>query len=278
MLKYKCMVNFRIKDRPLAYLYAFLIIIVCGTLLFYLLAEAEHKSISENLITSAIEITITVVLIERLLSLERKRRLVAINTYHSNEMTVYIAVVLYKVFSEFGYKPSGVSDLDGVMSLNKDLQSTTKSFLASKQYRRFLLDVRKAGVGASPVIELVRKMLDDSFPKIQKMLNGAKPYPDPLLVSRHSAAFSSLAGSFKALDFLYEFVNVDLVGIEKKYPDDKEGSSVARKILGQALKRIVGDDDGSDDRANFNRAFSGYLETLLDIHNKAEKNELYYDV
>ncbi len=261
---------------PRIALYVVLLGLIATAWLYYELSKGS--SLSENFLAGAIEILITVIVIDGLLSLNRKQRMSNINAKHASETRVLLGFVLVSIIKEFGFKVFP-SELEAVDMTNIELQKLIKDFLKSSEYRTFLKCLRDADQATLPKLKSIQNLLEDSLKRISDSLNGAQPYPDPALTKLVSDTQPSLLGSFKIIDFLYEAVYEKLPGIQAEHPNSSEKViNQSRDLFKQELRRLVSAGDGANDRANFRKSLAAYLDAILTVHEKAQENKLFYDV
>lgn len=261
---------------PRVVLYIVLLGLIAAAWLYYELSKGS--SLSENFLAGAIEILITVIVIDGLLSLNRRQRMSNINAKHASETQFLIGYYLVGIIKEFGYQVLP-SELEAVGMSNAELRKLIKDFLKSSEYRAFLQSLRDADQSILPKLKDIQSILEDSFKRVGSSLNEARPYPDPALTKLVSDAQPGIIGSFKIIDFLYETVYEKLPSIQAEHPNSSEKAiSQSRDLFKKELRRLVSTGDGARDRANFHNTLCAYLDAILMVHEKAQENKLFYDV
>jgi len=230
-----------------------------------------QSSLSENFLAGSMELAVTVVLIDGLLLLERRQRIKILNQGHANSSTFNVGLYIVSLMREFnfGVKPS---ELEVVGMSNSDLRAKVDEFFGSDEYRQYLQNIKTAKNGTLKQLKKLGKLIEESGRSIRENLEKTKPYPDPSLIKLVSDPQPAILAVIKVVEVIYE--SLKIISNAKGASD----ASLAKRIMDQELERITNRQDSIDDRINLHDAIKTYMEALLNIHERAEKNRLHYDV
>lgn len=267
------MIKLFVRNWPRLILYIFLILLITGSVFFWIMSG--RSSMSENFLAGAIEIAITVVLIDGLLSMERKRRIKVLNTGHARSSRYHLGLVLVELMKEFNF-PVKPSELEVVGWSNEALRNKVSEFFESQEYDKYLQDVKGAKRGALKKVKHVEKLVERSASEVTKSLEKSEPYPDPILVKLINDAVPHLVALTKVVEIMFEM---------NKIVDDANGASDAdlvKGILDKQMEELTSKDSSLPTTgiksSSIHQSLKIFMDALLIVHERAEKNRLYYDI
>ena len=254
---------------PRLLLYTILIVVIsCSVMYGY---ASNHSSLSDNFLAGSIEIAITVILIDGLLSIERKRRIKALNAGNANASTYYLGLIIVRFIKEFNF-PIKPNELTVVGMSNADLRKIVNDFFESAQYEQYLQNVGNAKKGMIKKLEKISEFMSEWSSRVRKSLEKSQPYPDPALMKLISDEQPNIIASVRVAKVMYDLVDIVRNG------DSSEESEVARRIVFDEMERMSKRSLDEEDGSNLHKAFNDFLDMLLIIHERSEKNSLHYDV
>ena len=253
---------------PRLLLYVFLGILILCSVLYG--SVSEHSSLSENFLAGSIEIAIMVILIDGLLSLERRRRIKSINAGNASEVRHTLGLIIVGSMREFSF-PVEPSELTVALMSNSDLRKQAKKFFESKEYTDYLQDVKTAKKGMLQKIENLEKYMTEFSSTLVKKIDKSAPHPDPALVKLIRDTVPAILVLTQVVKIMYEMMEM----VKNSKASD---AALVKGILDKQMEELTTNKDEADDKNSMHATFRAFLNAMLNIHERAEKNALHYDI
>lgn len=252
-------------------LYATLLFLVLITFLWML---NGHSSLSENFFASAIEILITVCLIDGLLSIDRHRRMRALNKAEANGVKTLMSLRIMGITNAFGFKYS--TDIDVASYSNAQMREHVNKFFEDHRYMKFLKDLENMEARLRPMLKKLDERVEKELSGTRESLKEVKPYADPEIIHWIGNFQPKIIAQFTIVNFMYESIYVHLP--EKGHNDPKKDKDFWPFFKNHLYKDLVVTGEGKSDKESFETVIKGIFKLFLDIHEKAELNRLHYDI
>lgn len=255
-------------------LYVVLILLVVTMIIYWRLSD--QSSLSENFLAGSIEILITVIVIDGLISADRRRRMRSINEQNAATVKVMLGLKIIRIIHAFGAKVS-VAEIDLVNESNANVRAAVDEFKASKEYATFLTKMANMEKSLQPKIKKLSKIIEDETSDLNKLLKDAKPYPDPSLTAMIAEFQPKMIAKFAIINLMYDAIYTHLPA--KGHTNVKKDKDFW-PFFQQMYKDLAVNDEGSDKKEliSFEHMVDGMLELILQIRQRAENNDLHYDV
>ena len=252
-------------------LYGTLLAFVAATLLWMLNTDS---SLSENFFAGAVEIFVTVFLIDGLLSMDRRRRMRTVNKAQANSIQTITSIRILGLTGAFGFKYS--NDIELTEYSNVQLRQFVSDFLVDQRYLKFLDDLKGMKRELMPILKKLDERIEMELTGIRKSLKEVKPYVNPDIIHQIDDFQPKIIAQLSIVNFMYAVIYEHLPS--KGHKDPKKDGDFWPFFKDHVYEDLVVTGEGNPDKESLESAIGGMFNLLLDIHSKAESNQLHYDV
>jgi hypothetical protein len=238
----------------------------------YFYRVMTHSPLSDNLFAGAIEVAVTVTLIETILNLNRRHRLKLVNASVAENMKLAMAINVFRILEKAGLKTK--TNLDSVQMQHWELAQMCANHLDSDEYKNFQSDLKKYQKSTKKKLDEIIELLDTCDKSTKSGLKNVKPYAKPELyevatdISVKNSVFKTL------INELYVEMPKALLKNRKKgtkdYKDAEQGISL---VWSFAIGAAPGDTD-----SKLLKCVEDVLNDCLTLHEAACTNDLFIDV
>lgn len=224
----------------------------------------SNSPLSENFLSSAIEIFITVLIIDRLLNLDKSKKFQKINEPIAENLKVITSLSLFQLMNKLGSEEMTLTALE---NLTSEKVKTAVRLLEKSDY--FKVSGAKFA-SEKGFTEDVYKHLLGTVKAINKVLDTVKPYPDPELLNIMSDIQVILITATKL-----EEERIKMFSHLEKIKEDKQlydALSVAwydpyenSRFIGVDLK-------------NAQSVIRKFNQTMIEIYKRADEKNLFFDI
>jgi len=237
----------------------------------YVYRAATHTALADNLYAGALEVAVTVLLIETILEFDHRYRLKQINAHTADNLRLMAATYALQTFSIFGCKVD--NSLEMVQVKNRELVKLQESCFNSKEYKNYIEDLAKVSPSTKRSLNKISKHLIDWSKAVDKSLKEVKPYPSPELVTVTGEMVVKSVALSTLIDELYTKLPAGVTG---KYTKSTKSYKEAKKITDWLWGGFV---LGSNNRQE---SLASLIKEILDcnlkLHKASEYNVLFMDV
>jgi len=259
----------KIKSPQRALLYSFLILFVGAITTWWLIART---SLSENFFAGAVDLFITVFIVERLILADRTRRLKQINIESSDWVAKSICFSVVLLADTMGYKIKdqlSVGEYD-----HKKLGELVERIFGSKNYKEYLQSLYVLDPKTISKFEALKITFEENRKRLSKAVKSVKPYLDPELsqvIMQNSVNANVLTEvPLQVLKIVYEDMPKDGHPIDPNDSQFWDGFKVM-------WERLVLNHETVGSGENFDESLRKIVNIQLDILKRAKDNDLFYD-
>lgn len=255
-------------------LYVVLVILVILSAAYWGLSA--QSSLSENLLAGSIEILITVTIIDGLISADRRRRMRLVNEQNAASVKIMVGLKIVRLINAFGAK-AGATEMDLVSDSNANMRMAVDEFMASKDYVTFLAKLEKMEGSLRTKIKKLSELMQGEISDLNKLLEEAKPYPDPSLTAKVAEFQPKMIAKFSIINFMYDVIYEHL---PSKGHEDVKKDKGFWPFFQRMYRDLAVNNKGSDrsELISFEGMVNETFDLLLEVRQRAEDNNLHYDV
>lgn len=262
--------NFIIDNKII--LYALIVVFLITSAVFYF--NNKESGLAQNFLVGSIELFVTIVFVDILINISRSgtrnKKLKEINKHTSQELKFLTAHAVYTLGSDLGYAFSkDEKTLEIFEYPNEKLRDLSEKILISDSTKKTLAKSENSINHAKKFFKKQSKYIEGRYESFSKLLEAFKPYADPSAVDKLKSEAMEIRTHLYVLSDI-----ADILLKVKKESNDPKGFKLALKVVW--IPTFRGEVHGAQKEVL--NIFKRYSEMLLYLHDRAEKNNLYFEV
>lgn len=260
-----------LNKHPKPTLYVLATFIFVAALLYYLIAP--NSSLSANFLAGAVQLGITLLVIDNLIQLDREsqknRKCKRINRDEAHALATKIAVNVYLTAKDIGFsKELTITQIDGVNPLM--LERYFNEFVASDDFKTFKNKLLNQPDIAVSSIKKIYENIEKALEHTKNGLTKIRPYADPDLISKLSDISPTLVAHLRAV----ELIRGIIAKVSEERPSDKE----AIKLINESMWAPLIEGVGPGEELSLEAILHSYFSVLLATYKRALENNLHMEI